>query len=83
LRCLGRAETTGNARAFDIRIVTNRNPADMDTAQLKAQANSCRRLALAFANQSTAKMLNRMAAEFDRMARRREAELLRNAQSSH
>jgi hypothetical protein len=55
----------------------------MDTAQLKAQANSCRRLALAFANQSTAKMLNRMAAEFDRMARRREAELLRNAQSSH
>lgn len=55
----------------------------MDPAQLKAQANSCRRLAHAFANQSTVKMLNRMAAEFDRMAHSREAESVRNAQSSH
>jgi hypothetical protein len=40
----------------------------MDVAQLKTQASRCRRLAQTFANQTTAEMLNRMAAEFDRVA---------------
>jgi hypothetical protein len=40
----------------------------MDVPQLRAQANHCRQLAKAFANQTTVKMLNRMAAEFDRVA---------------
>lgn len=54
-----------------VRLITTENI--MDAAHLRSQANSCRRLANVFANQTTVEMLNRMAAEFDRVACNREA----------
>lgn len=44
----------------------------MDAARLKAEADRCRMLASAFANQSTVDMLNRMAAGFEQAAAEQE-----------
>lgn len=59
--------------------------AHMDAAQLRAEAERCRVLASAFANQSTVEMLIRMAAEFERAAADRETQpfLLRGEELSN
>lgn len=47
----------------------------VDAAKLKAEADRCRMLASTLANQTTADMLNRMAAEFDEAAAEQESQL--------
>ena len=47
----------------------------VDAARLKAEADRCRMLASTLANQTTANMLNRMAAEFEQAAAEQEAQI--------